>query len=74
MDRTNYSKWKTQTVVRSQVLTASVTKPCPYYNKDTYLVYANEAAPHLSFKRYDSDAEKMSEKQIDRYVDRKVKT
>lgn len=64
---------KTQTVVRSQVLTASVTKPCPYYNKDTYLVYANEAAPRLSFKRYDSDAEKMSEKQIDRYVDRKVK-
>jgi len=64
-----------QTVVdyHTQTLTATVTKPCPYYNEYPYLVYGNEAAPDLSFRREDSDAENLSQKQIDRLVDRDIK-
>jgi len=55
---------------RTQVLTATVTKPYPYYNQQSYLVYGNEAAPDLIFDRTDSDAEIMNQKQIDRHVKR----
>lgn len=58
---------------RTQVLTASVNKPYPYYNEQSYLVYGNEAAPDLIFDRTDSDAEIMNEKQINRHVRRKTK-
>lgn len=58
---------------RTQVLTASVDKPFPYYNKQSYLVYGNEVAPNLNFSRTDSDAENMSQKQIDRHVTRTIK-
>ncbi|HAV20254.1 MAG TPA: hypothetical protein DCX17_04450 [Firmicutes bacterium] len=64
-------KWVTQH--RTQVLTASVEKPCPYYSEQPYLIYGNEAAPDLIFSREDSDAEKMSEKQIESHVNRKIK-
>lgn len=39
------------TVMRSQVLTASVSKPKPFYSSTTELIYGNEAAPDLSFSR-----------------------
>lgn len=64
-------QWVTQH--HSQVLTASVEKPCPYYHEQPYVVYGNEAAPDLIFHRLDSDAEKMSDKQIERKVDRDIK-
>ena len=64
-------QWVTQ--YHSQVLTASLEKPCPYYHEQPYVVYGNEAAPDLIFHRQDSDAEKMSEKQIERKVDRDIK-
>ena len=38
-------------VQRSQVLTASVTKPFPEYLDRTHLVYGHESAPQLSFSR-----------------------
>ncbi|MFA5692681.1 MAG: hypothetical protein WC907_03610 [Acholeplasmataceae bacterium] len=73
--------WTTYTTInnkrvaqtRTQVLTASVNKPFPYYHEESYLVYGNEVAPLLSFSRTDSDAEHMSQKQIDKFVDRKIK-
>lgn len=68
-----YSDGKWHTEHHTQVLTASVEKPCPYYSKETYLVYGNEAAPDLIFSRRDSDAERMSERQIEKYVDRRIK-
>lgn len=46
-----YDKGKRRAVPRSQVLSASVTKPCPEFNENTFLLYANEAAPNLSFSR-----------------------
>lgn len=64
---------RTVTNHHSQVLTASINKPHPYYTEQSYLVYGNEAAPDLIFSRVDSDAEHMSEKEIERHVNKKIK-
>ena len=42
---------KRQRVRRSQILTATVTKPCPRYGKVGFVIYGNEAAPKLEFTR-----------------------
>lgn len=62
---------KTQVVTRTQTLTASVTKPCPYYHDQEMVLYCNDAAPNLSFTRNPSKANGMSDKEIERYVRRK---
>ncbi|WIF87761.1 MAG1210 family protein [Acholeplasma laidlawii] len=64
---------RTVTTTHTQVLTAIVEKPYPFYTDQSYLVYGNEAAPDLMFSRVDSDAEHMSEKQIDKHVDKTIK-
>lgn len=64
---------KTQTVTRSQTLTASVTKPCPAYYNDDVIVYCNDAAPKLIFNRKPSKANSMSEREIERFVDKSEK-
>jgi hypothetical protein len=56
-----------------QTLTASVNKPCPYYYENKYLVYGNDAAPDLSFKREETDTEDLNEKQIERKVNKTIK-
>ncbi len=48
----------------SQTLTASVTKPKPFYSQRTRLIYGNEAAPDLTFTHSPSHAERLSEKQL----------
>lgn len=48
---TVYVNNKPQTQVRTQVLNASVTKPKPFYKRDTHIIYGNEAAERLSFTR-----------------------
>lgn len=65
----------------TQVLTASVTKFCPYYSYTTHLVYANDAAPDLSFSRgpqvstFDSDSKIKSKiKKGKKKADKLVKT
>ena len=55
---------------RTQVLTASVTKPKPFYSEGTRLIYGNEAAPQLSFSRTPSHAERMDEDDLERHVKR----
>lgn len=45
------SEGNLRTRTRTQTLTASVTKWCPGYCDKTYLVYANDAAPDLTFSR-----------------------
>src|SRR5690606_11632282 len=72
---TTTSRVNGRTVVNrhTQVLTATVTKPYPMYAEQSYLVYANDAAPDLNFSRTDSDAENLNEKQIDRHVNRQIK-
>ena len=62
------SEGHSHTVTESQTLTASVTKPCPEYGETTELVYANDAAPDLTFSRKPSGVSNMSEKQVERTV------
>lgn len=57
-----------KTVTRTQTLHATVTKPAPTYNYETYLVYGNEAAPDLTFYRNPSKASGKTEKEIDKMV------
>lgn len=57
------------TVHRSQVLTASVTRPAPMYYTGAYVVYGNEAAPNLSFSRQPCKLNKdFDEKDVEKYV------
>lgn len=63
------SNGKSYTVTKSQTLVASVTKPCPYYDYETFLVYGNESAPDLSFSRK-PQARGKDDKQIERMVKR----
>ncbi|MDE7439482.1 MAG: hypothetical protein K2N23_03140 [Clostridia bacterium] len=67
------TKEGTKTVHHSQVLSASLRRPKPVYNTDTYLVYGNEAAPNLTFSRQPSGATGMSEKQLQRHIKSKAK-
>jgi len=62
-------------VTHTQTLTASVTKPKPYYDTTTNLIYGNGAAPDLMFERSpaNKDASKMNEKQLNKYVKRQSK-
>ena len=53
---------------RYQTLTATVTKPKPYYTYHTFLGYGHQAAPSLSFSRESTHAEKKSDKAIERMV------
>lgn len=58
---------------RSETLTASLTKPYPYYFEDTTLVYANEAAPNLSFSRRITLSKHLEKKELDKFVKNKKK-
>lgn len=57
-----------RTVVRHQVLTASIRRPAPDYSTYTHLVYANDAAPDLSFSRRPSGVDNRDEKSIEKFV------
>ncbi len=57
----------------SQVLTATVTKPKPFYYTNTGFRYANEAAPDLSFSHKPSHAERYSGKKLERKVNSNLK-
>lgn len=71
--RDSDGKTKMRSVQKSERLSASVTKPCPYYDTDILLVYGNEAAPNLSFSREDTDAEYWNEKKTEREVNSRIK-
>lgn len=61
------------TVTRHQILHASVTRPAPSYNYQTYLVYGNDAAPNLKFYRSPSGVNGKDKKQIEKMVHQGVK-
>ena len=65
---TTYDKNGSHTHTHSQVLTATVTKPKPEYWYDTWLVYGNDAAERLSFSRRPSDANKMNDKDFEKFI------
>jgi len=62
------SEGHTHTQHHTQTLVAHVTKPCPIYYLDTWLIYGNEAAPRLSFSRTPTDVNKMDENKIAKFV------
>lgn len=62
-------KWKT--VHRSQTLTASVTKPKPYYSTATQLRYGNQAAPDLTFSRDHEHVEDLSERALEKHIEKR---
>ena len=58
---------------RTQTLTASVTKPCPYYFTSTKVIFASEAAPNLSFSRKPGKANGMTDEKIDKMIAKEAK-
>ncbi len=67
------SEGHSRPVTHTQTLTASVTRPKPYYRKETRLVYGNEAAPALHFSRRPSHVEDLDEHARENRVKRGVK-
>ena len=57
-------KWRTMT--RHQTLSASVERPFPEYQNQTFIVYGNEAAPDLIFSRNPSNLSKLKNGFFDR--------
>lgn len=70
---TEHTKNGTRTVHHSQTLTAYVDKPAAGYNRNTTLIYGNEAAPNLSFSRGPSGIDGMNEKQIEKMIAKETK-
>ena len=64
------SKGNLATRTRSQTLSASVTKPKPFYSTQAVLSYCSQGAPELCFYRDASDVEEKSEKQVEKMVRR----
>ncbi|MBQ5800970.1 MAG: hypothetical protein IIW20_03700 [Clostridia bacterium] len=62
------SKGNFRTRVRTQTLTASVTKPKPMYRTDTTLKFFAQGAPDLTFTREGLYHDDKSEKQIEKLV------
>ncbi len=63
----------THTQTHSQVLSASIQRPAPFYRTDVRLIYGNEAAPRLHFSRTPFGADKMSEKERDKAATKGMK-
>jgi hypothetical protein len=59
-----------ETVHHTETLYANVTKPAPAYHYETYLIYANDAAPALSFSRQPRVSLGQSDKSIAKTVER----
>lgn len=57
-----------RTVTRTQTLTATLEKPCPYYSEQTHLVFASEVAPDLTFYRKQGYTHRLTPKQVERKV------
>ncbi|WP_406615629.1 MAG1210 family protein [Mycoplasmopsis hyopharyngis] len=58
----------TSTITRTQTLWAEVSKPCPYYERDTYLVLGSDVEPQLSFKRESHNFHLLTAREKEKYV------
>jgi len=67
------SQGKRRSRTASQTLTASVTKPFPEYTENVFLVYGNEGAPNLTFSRRPSEANSLTDKQLERKIEKETK-
>lgn len=71
-ERVRNSEGKYVTVYRSQVLTASVTKPYPEFSGEKIFIFGHDAAPKLSFSRTPSSLSG-AEKSLFNTIGRKIK-
>ena len=62
------SQGRLTTRTHSQVLTATISRPAPYYHTETALYFGNEAAPNLKFSRTYKHMEDKSESAIAKAV------
>lgn len=62
------SEGNLRTRSRSETLFASLTKPKPYYHTNTFLSYGSQAAPDLTFTHNTQHSEDLSEKQLERKI------
>ena len=67
------SQGRMQTNHHTQTLHASIKRPAPGYSTITQLVYGSEAAPHLRFSRTPVHAEKMGEKEREKFIKNRIK-
>ncbi|MCR5692712.1 MAG: DUF4231 domain-containing protein [Bacilli bacterium] len=67
------SQGRVQVNHHTQTLHAYATHPAPGYATETRLVYGSEAAPHLKFTRTPVHAEKMNDKERERFVKNRIK-
>lgn len=67
------SEGHSRTRIRTQTLIATIERPCPFFTKNNYLVYHNEAAPKLTFSRNYSYVDRLSEKELNKHVKKKTK-
>lgn len=63
--RNSQGKWETRT--RHETLHASIERPFPEYENQTFIVYGNEAAPDLSFRRNPSKLSKLEDGLFDKF-------
>lgn len=64
------SKGNIRTRHRSETLFASVVKPKPYYHTNTFLAYGCQAAPDLTFTHKTQHSEDLSEKGLERKIEK----
>ena len=62
------SQGKLTTRHHSQVLSASITRPAPFYSTDTALYFGNKAVPNVNFSRTYAHMEDKSESAVARAV------
>lgn len=67
------SEGNLKTEEKSETLYASIARPYPNYEVDSFVVYGNDAAPNLSFTRKPSDISTFDEKKINKLVKKKSK-
>ena len=63
--RNSQGKWETRT--RHETLHASIERPFPEYENQTFIVYGNEAAPDLVFSRHPSKLSKLEDGLFDKW-------
>lgn len=63
--RNSQGKWETRT--RHETLRASIERPFPEYENQTFIVYGNEAAPDLVFSRKPSKLSKLEDGLFDKW-------
>lgn len=61
------SKGNRTTVTKYQTLHASITRPYPEYQSNTFIMYGNEAAPNLSFSRSPSNLSNLGDGLFDNW-------